>query len=192
MESDVLRADEDEALAHAIAAKGAELSVNRDGRWELIGTIDGPIRFSDPGLQRANVFCMHAFPSSRVEDLVDQRNFGFGDTYVVFTEGDEFLRRVRAEALRLKIELQCSLVEYVDPSTYRGAMGIFRKFSSFSYQSECRLALLPGTGEPYSLWVGEGSCQSGRYRTSRRPLLWPTRAEHRGPAAGVGAHRRAV
>lgn len=67
----------------------------------------------------------------------------------------EFLRRARAEAVRRKLDLQSGLVQYVDRSTYRGPMGFFRKFSSFSYQSECRLVLLPGTVKPYSLRVGD-------------------------------------
>jgi hypothetical protein len=50
--------------------------------------------------------------------------------------------------------LKSGLVEYVDPRTYIGKMGVFRKFSAFAFQSEARLALLPGTGAPYSLRLG--------------------------------------
>lgn len=154
MEADELRGDPDEGLAHSIAA-GARLSVEQEGTWEPLGTITGPLRFSDQLLQRANVSCRYAFLSSQMGSLVDPRNFGFGDTYVVFTNGDEFLRRVRAEASRRKVQLQSGLVQDLDRSTFQGPMGVFRKFSSFAYQSEFRLALLPGTGEPYSLRVGD-------------------------------------
>lgn len=63
------------------------------------------------------------------------------------------MRGVRAglEGLNLK----AGLIEYLDPATYRGRMGTFRKYSDFEYQSEYRLALEPGFGKPYSLRVGD-------------------------------------
>lgn len=72
----------------------------------------------------------------------------------MFTQGDECLARARAAAARLGLEMQSALVEYVDPLVYRGTMGIFRKYARFSFQSECRLALLPGDGAPFSLRLG--------------------------------------
>ena len=51
--------------------------------------------------------------------------------------------------------MQYRLVDYVDAESYEGPMGPFKKRSEFSYQSEWRLALLPGTGEPYRLEVAD-------------------------------------
>jgi hypothetical protein len=87
--------------------------------------------------------------------LVDPRNLAFGDTFAALRDGDEFLRRVHDAVKRAGYELQWNVVEYVDKSTYHGPMGIFRKSSEFSYQSEFRIAVLRGTGSPYTLHVGD-------------------------------------
>jgi hypothetical protein len=136
------------------AADGGTLSVEMNGQWASVGTIVGGLEFSHPDTQEANVFCMYAFRASQAGTLIDPRNLGFGDTFVIFTNTDEFLRRARAEAQRRSLELKSGLVEYVDRRTYTGKMGVFRKFSEFAFQSEARLALLPGTGAPYSLRLG--------------------------------------
>ncbi|PYR25803.1 MAG: hypothetical protein DMF98_10910, partial [Acidobacteria bacterium] len=136
LESDELRGDNDEALTRFdAAADGGRLDVQMNGQWAAVGTILGGLRYAHPTTQRANVFCMYAFRASHAEMLIDSRNFGFGDTFVAFTNGDEFLRRARTEAQRRKLELKSGLVEYVDPRTYTGPMGVFRKLSTFGYQS---------------------------------------------------------
>jgi hypothetical protein len=155
LESDALRSDPAEGSASSIPAENFRLQVKLDGEWKPVGGIVGTVRLRDGRLEKANVYCLYALLDSIESALVDARNLGFGNTYVVFTNGDEFLRRVRAEATRLKLRLEAGLVGYVDESIYHGPMGIFRKYSSFAYQSECRLALLPGSGSPYSLRVGD-------------------------------------
>jgi hypothetical protein len=155
LESDALRADRAEGCTRSVVADGFRLDVQVDGEWKPVGGIVGPVRFRDGTLLSANVYCTYALLDNGAASLVDTRNYEFGDTYVVFTDGDEFLRRVRAAASRLGIKLEASLVEYVEETTYTGPMGIFRKYSAFAYQSECRLALLPGAGEPFSLRVGD-------------------------------------
>jgi hypothetical protein len=87
--------------------------------------------------------------------LIDPRNTKFGDTFVVLINGDEFLRRVHVAAQKTGFALKYGLVQYVDSKVYNGPMGIFRKFSAFSYQSRFRIALVPGTGNPYCLRVGD-------------------------------------
>lgn len=154
-EADSLRCDRDEGIGHCFQADVAELRTEIDGQWATVGTISGAVRWSDNTTRAANVFCMYAFRGSHAEGLIDPRNLAFGDTYVIFTQGDEFLRRVRSVADEAGLRLVDGLVEYVDRHTYSGPMGIFRKFSEFAYQSEFRIALLPGTGIPYSLRVGD-------------------------------------
>jgi hypothetical protein len=46
------------------------------------------------------------------------------------------------------------LVKYIDDTSYEGPVGIFTKFSNFSYQSELRIGLFPGTGALLRLQVG--------------------------------------
>jgi hypothetical protein len=158
MEADQLRADRDEALDYSVPASGAQLSAERDGKWLPLGTLTGALRFAGQELRKVNVFCMHIVLVSRCEShpeqLIDPRNFSFGDTFVVFTDADEFLRRVRAETSRRNLQLESAAVQYIESNSYNGPMGLFRKFSAFDFQSEYRLAILPGTGQPYSLHIG--------------------------------------
>jgi hypothetical protein len=155
LEADELRGDPDEGLAACWQADRKKLEMKVDSRWLEIGSIVGPIRYSSDNLRDANVFCMYAFRGSQTDTLVDGRNLAFGDTFVVFKGGDESLRRARAAAQRGGLRLWTGLVEYVSRQAYHGHMGVFRKFDAFAYQSEFRLALLTGTGKPYSLPLGD-------------------------------------
>ena len=153
--ADLLRSDKHEGIAHCVQADGAILRMQRGEEWVDIGTIRGQIHRSDGSEDTVNVFCMYAFRESAIDALVDPRNFEFGDTFVVLTDGDEFLHRVQAAADRESLKLRQGLVEYVDRSTYDGPMGIFRKFVDFSYQSEFRIAVVSGTQHPLSLKIGD-------------------------------------
>lgn len=155
MESDFLRADADEGLRWSAAVGNAKLQMQQDGKWTTVGTLSGPIRSHDPRIQAANVFCMYAYRASNTAGLIDTRNFQFGDSFAAFTDGDEFLRRVRTAVAKLGLNLQMGLMRYVDPISYAGEMSIFTKYADFSFQSEFRIALLPGTGVPYSLKLGD-------------------------------------
>lgn len=158
MEEDHLRADRDEAVDYSMPVDGAELSIKHNDEWIPIGGLTGALRYTGPERVKANVFCMHSILASRCasypEQLIDSRNFGFGDTFVIFTDADEFLRRVQVEASRRNLNFSNAAVEYVDPNSYAGEMGIFRKFSKFHYQCEYRFAIQPGTTAPCSLHIG--------------------------------------
>jgi hypothetical protein len=98
---------------------------------------------------------MYALRSSAAEALVDARNFAFGDAVAILLDFHEFHRRVMATTLDAGQTLQCKMVSYIDQATYEGRLDIFTKDVSFAYQSELRLALLPGTGAPFQLKVGD-------------------------------------
>ena len=97
-----------------------------------ISGLIGPIAFSKPEDLSTNVFCMYALRASVARNLVDPRNFEFGDSFAVLKDGDEFLRRVRRAADRASLALKIGLVQYVNESEYQGEMGIFRKSSMFA------------------------------------------------------------
>lgn len=65
------------------------------------------------------------------------------------------MRRVRAAVQNTPYRLQWDAVQYLDETLYEGPMGIFTKVSDFEYQSEFRIALLPGTGAALRLEVGD-------------------------------------
>jgi hypothetical protein len=155
LEGDMLRTDKDESASYSIQADGAKLRMEHNGKWVDIGTLRGPLVSSDGSEHITNVFCMYAFRESISKSLVDPRNFDFGDTYAILKDGDEFLRRVHATAKKENIVLKQGLVEYVDKATYNGAMGVFRKFSNFAYQSEFRLSVVTRKDTPFSLRIGD-------------------------------------
>ncbi len=155
LEDGTLRQDKEEGSAFCMQPGKAKLGIEVDGAFQEIPDIVGPIVYWDEIDQRSNVFCMYVLRASPAAALIDPQNFEFGDTFALLTDGNEFLRRVRLAVQDSGQRLQWGLVEYVDRATYHGSMGIFKKFSSFSYQSEFRIALVPGTGRAYSLRVGD-------------------------------------
>lgn len=154
LEADSLRADSNEGLTFSVKASGATLSVEKDGAWLQVGTFAGPLRYRADNEPGGNIFSLVAVRGSQADQPVDPRNLEFGDTAVVFTNGDEFVKRTRSAAVRMGLHVRVGLVEYVDPETYEGPMGPFRKYSPFSYQSEARLVVEPESPEPRSLYLG--------------------------------------
>ena len=129
-------------------------SVMIDGEYKPIPGLFGPIACANPENLNVNVFCLYALRAS-AKDLVDPRNFTFGDVFAVLKDGDEFLRRVRRAAERAALDVDIRMVEYVNEREHHGEMGTFRKSSEFEYQSELRIAVTPGTGSPYRFEVGD-------------------------------------
>src|ERR1017187_10384237 len=153
IETSSLRRDSYEGASHLWRSDGAILSVKVDGQFVPVGELQGPLRYQPDALQKVNVFCMYALHESASDTLVDPRNFDFGDTFALLKDFDEFMKRVRA-AVPAAQELQRDLVEYIDADSYQGLVGIFEKVHCFSYQSEFRIALVPGTGAALSFDIG--------------------------------------
>jgi len=87
---------------------------------------------------------------------VGERNFKFGDTFVLILNPIEFLNRVKRAASQREIEIHHKLVEYVDREKYNGPMGPFRKFKEFFYQNEFRILVSPPESQcPYILNIGD-------------------------------------
>src|SRR5450759_617166 len=162
LEADVARGDEYEGLAKCWQADGARLDVRQGDEWVNVGGITGQILFRDQRAEVGNVFCMFALRGAHAEAALDGRSsqpvdvdgLAFGDGVVVFTNGDEFMRRVRAAAEREELTLAYDLVSYVDREAYHGPMGPFRKFSTFGHQSEFRILARPEHEPARVLTVG--------------------------------------
>ncbi|MDQ1835017.1 hypothetical protein [Massilia scottii] len=150
---DLVRADLDEGIHTSLQA--AEVSIKSDeGEWIPIGGLINPVTYRTEEAANYNMFCMYALQEF-IDGPIDDRNLAFGDTFVVITNADEFLRRVQEAADKVGRYYQSSLIDYVDRSTYHGVMGPFRKFSSFSYQQEFRMVLHAGDGHPTTLSIGD-------------------------------------
>lgn len=162
LEADSLRGDPHEGLAYCGQPDAMRLEVKQGGTWLPVGGIIGPVLLHDELSEDGNLFCMFALRESHAdmcseggsEQLVRVDDLQFGDTVVVVTDGDEFLRRVESAAKEEGLEVERGLIEYVDESSYTGAMGPFRKFSCFAYQSEFRILTKPGLSTPRVLEVG--------------------------------------
>lgn len=102
-----------------------------------------------------HVFCMYAVLESKADALFKCRDFGFGESWVLFHSADEFLRRVRLAAEARELSFKCQLVEYLDESSFSGSMGPFRKRQKFCSESEARIVLGPGGPGPLRLEVGD-------------------------------------
>jgi hypothetical protein len=155
IEANAARRDQREGQSFWMQPDKVTFSVKISGVFEPIRGIVGPIAHTESSNLAANVFCMYALRASVAKRLVDPRNFEFGHSFAILRDADEFLRRVRSAAKKAGHEVRWGLVEYVNPSSYHGPMGIFRKSSEFAYQSEARIAILPGTGSPLKLDVGD-------------------------------------
>ncbi len=166
------RSDPDEGTGYCQQADGAKLQVQRDGSWEEIGTL-GEIRIRDEDLSSVNLYCLHARKRSHYGHVLRLAELGFGDSYVLFTDTDEFFWRLAEAVARAGHELRSGLVEYVDRRTYSGPMGTFRKFSERVGDIEFRIAVLPGTGAPLSLRLGDLSDIAIMGSTSDRLRLEP-------------------
>lgn len=152
-EVDALRSDKYEGATYWLQPDKAKLSVKMDGKFQEVPGIIGPIIWLDK--REFNVFCMHAVLPHNRSEVFDSRNFKFGDTYTLFTNADEFLRRVRQAAERADHKVSWRLVKYIDPAMYHGPADVFTKDVRFSYQSEFRIVIRPGTTGPRSLRLGD-------------------------------------
>lgn len=149
------RCDSFEGVGRTIPANGAVLSVKIGQEFQPVAHLTGAIKWRPTEGVKANVFCMYALRPPNTPVFVDERNFRFGDTFAVLTDGEEFLRRVRTAADSGGHKLLYRLMEYFDEETYTGPVSIFKKRIAFRYQSEFRIALLPGIDEPYPFAVGD-------------------------------------
>jgi hypothetical protein len=101
-----------------------------------------------------NVFCMFALYHFVPPPVVDERNFCFGDSFVVVLNTQDFIDRFAASATANGLKFELGRVEYYDEKIYTGETWIFRKPKCLAYQSEFRFAISPGTIRPVVIDIG--------------------------------------
>lgn len=144
IESSRPRLDPDEGLGYSVALKGTTLNMQHEGEWRTIGPLTGPIRAGDRNLERVNLYCLHTPRRNDCGKLLGLDRLGFGESYVLFWDADEFLRRLTQAITKAGLQSRYALVEYVAKHSYSGPMGAFRKFSHYSNQKELRVVAMPG------------------------------------------------
>ncbi|TDY21959.1 hypothetical protein B0G81_2204 [Paraburkholderia sp. BL6665CI2N2] len=127
-----------------------------DGKviWIKPEDLVGPVLFNF-GRPDHNIFCMFAVGHPGDDFIVDERNFAFGDSFIIVLNTQAFIDRVCAAAVVAGFECQYGPIEYYDVNTHSGETGSFRKPSHFAYQQEFRFALSPGVKTPVRLTLGD-------------------------------------
>ena len=152
------RGDENECITHLFQPNKIKILVN--GEQIKQEDIIGPILQDNNSQNFSHMFCMSclSIDASQKQDsklFNDAMTKGWGDTILVIYNATEFMNRLNKKIESFKIK-QAKQVEYIDPKTYHGVMGPFRKFNEFSHQKEWRLILdaSQNKNDAYKLFLG--------------------------------------
>jgi hypothetical protein len=115
----------------------------------------GPIRIGLHRTLACNIFCLFTVNKPIDGPIFPQTHQWFGDSFVLFTNTQEFLSRVDTAAKERQLNGQRALVEYYDKAKFSGKTGRFRKQSIYSYQREYRIVLETGSDRPFRFDVGD-------------------------------------
>lgn len=159
LEADAVRSDRFEATDRIIQPKDLKqmtIENNIDGRKIVVPGSDfvGPILINF-GKRSCNIYCMFAVTKPSVGPFVDERNFAFGDSFILVLNTQEFFDRFCAAATAAEFGYEYRLVEYYDVETHSSETGAFRKPNTFAFQNEFRFVLRPGVVEPIRLFLGD-------------------------------------
>ncbi len=155
LEDGTPRSDPDEGVGYLQKADGAILKMQDADEWCSLGTIAGAIRFRPDALKTTNRYCLHAKTVSAYGEAFQLNELKLGDSYVLFTNGNEFLKRLKKAVLKAGHECTYGMVNYIDRNDYTGPMSLFRKFSEFANTREFRVVVTPGAGGAMSLRLGD-------------------------------------
>ena len=105
------RSDPDEGTSYCENAEGATFQMQQGDEWHTLGTLSGAIRFRDDALAAANLYCLHAKTRGDCGTVFELNQLGFGDSYVLFMNANEFFRRLEAAAAAAGQKLVYGMVE---------------------------------------------------------------------------------
>jgi len=157
LETDLERGDAFEGDDWIYQPKDTEITFDDPdvGKYVVVpGELSGPARIALNQTLACNVYCMFAITGPVDGELVDKRNCGLGESFILVLNTREFLSRVSAAASKVGLAVKYGLVQYYDSQEYKGDVGPFRKRNQFSHQKEFRLVLQPSTGIAVQLSVG--------------------------------------
>ena len=116
--------------------------------------LGGPITMANTQVAACNIYCLFAVTRPVDGGFVDQRNFEFGDSFVLILKTQEFINRVSTTINAMGLGCKHGLVAYYDPNEHSGKTGPFCKASAFAYQNEYRFLASPSNGTPLRTIVG--------------------------------------
>jgi len=115
----------------------------------------GPVRFASNRTSQCNLFCLFSVRKPIDGSIFPMQHQWFGDSFLLFTNTQEFLLRVRKAAIDQGLRIEARPIEYYDEKTYTGKTGRFSKRSEYSHQCEYRIAVELGTEGPRIFNVGD-------------------------------------
>ncbi|MBC3540065.1 hypothetical protein ACFSC6_04255 [Rufibacter sediminis] len=152
IEDNELRGDKHESLSEIkkitnieISHRGRKIGYAETGRlslWhnELMG----------------NIYSMYTlYNVQRPEEiLIDAKCKDFGDTFIIITNVEEFISRIKKEAAIHSVEVIYGPVEYVNTKEYLGSWSVFKKPLEYLYQQEFRFFAKKDNSGPFCLTIG--------------------------------------
>lgn len=116
--------------------------------------LKGPIMMNLGKYPPCNIFSMYAINKIETNHIVDERNYKFGNSFVVFLNTQEIIDLFCYTAHKFHLHYELCPVEYYDTENHTGYVGPFRKPNIFSYQNEFRFIVRPGNNDPIRLNIG--------------------------------------
>lgn len=157
LEADVVRSDPYEGTDVISQSNKSRLIIDqKNGERIVLGPQElvGAIKLRTGRTPLHNVYCMYGLIDPAQGMLVDERNFHFGDSFLIVLQTQAFIDRFATAASAANFGWKYGFVEYYDVETYGGDTGPFRKPSTFAYQKEFRFAIYPGSSQPITLSLG--------------------------------------
>lgn len=151
--SDRVRSDSDEGVDECWQIQELAIQCLKTGEFLPVGGITGPLKYRKATQGIDNILCIYVLLKDE-GFVVDPRVMEFGDVAIIIRDPIEFTKRIHDAAAEKGLRVKQKPIEYIDKDSYHGAMGSFRKFDEYQYQSELRYLLHPGVGEPIILNLG--------------------------------------
>ena len=161
LEADTARADRREGVDYIIQTTDLGESYIETGIPHICRIsifpedLAGPITISMNRTRRCNLFCLYALRKPVKNFLFPREHDWFGDSVVLITNTQEFLNRVSIAAAEQKLTVGGGPVAYYDENSYSGAVGRFKKPSSFAHQNEYRITIETEGNEAFRFQLGD-------------------------------------
>lgn len=153
-----IRYDHDEGLQ--MIAQGPSMRIDLSVRGQTLlsdagGKVIRSLRVWQQNTDAINIYCLTALTA--LGRFPYHPGFArFGPACLLITEVAEFMARVSAAISDRVRNAHSAPVDYVHPAIHAGDMGVFRKFNTYEWQREYRIAVEPlvFTGDAMDIEAG--------------------------------------
>ena len=152
IDDNVLRGDKYESLSEIKEIINIEISY----QGEKVGYAkNGKLSLWNNELS-GNIYSMYTlFTIDKLEEIrIDKKCKEFGNSFVIITNVEEFISRVKKEANKQGLDIIFGTVDYVNTKEYVGNWSVFKKPKEYSYQNEFRFFVRQNSSGPFCLTLG--------------------------------------